>query len=181
MRLLAQSLIAALLIATGTGAYATPGATFGDWSLGSTADGQLYAGTTNDSGGMLIKGCDPSKAACYWYLITYTACDVGALSPALINSTLGTATVNLQCDGGADLQGGRMYRYQVGNPDLLDSVATGSSNVGIAVGLVDGQFKVYRFSLKGASTAISTLLKGALSTPTLNRKPRPSSTRDTTL
>lgn len=56
MRLLAQSLIAALLAATSTSIYATPGATFGDWSLGSTADGQLYAGTTNDSGGMLIKG-----------------------------------------------------------------------------------------------------------------------------
>lgn len=74
-----------------------------------------------------------------------------------------------------------MYRAQISNPDLMDSIANGSPIVGIAVGLVDGQFRVYRFSLKGASTAISTLIRGAMSVPTQDRKAKPTSTRDTTL
>lgn len=162
-------------------AYSGAGATIGDWSLGSTADGQLYAGTLNDSGGMLIKGCDPANAVCYWYLVTQTGCDEGVSAAALVNSNQGTASLTLQCSGRVQVQGQPMYRAQISNPDLMDSIVNGSPIVGIAVGLVDGQFKVYRFSLKGASTAISTLIRGALSVPAQDRKTKPTSTRDTTL
>lgn len=181
MRIIHRFLASALTCIACSPAYSGPGATIGDWSLGSTADGQLYAGTLNDSGGMLIKGCDPANAVCYWYLVTQTGCDEGVSAAALVNSNQGTASLTLQCNGPIQVQGRPMYRAQISNPDLMDSIANGSPIVGIAVGLVDGQFRVYRFSLKGASTAISTLIRGAMSVPTQDRKAKPTSTRDTTL
>ncbi|MDC6177369.1 hypothetical protein C2I33_19840 [Ralstonia solanacearum] len=156
---------------------ASQAGSFGDWFTGATDDGQLYAGSTNESGGMLMKGCRPSSGICYWYLVTSTACESGVSAPALFSTSEGAHSFNLRCDT-AFKQGGQvLYRSVINDPDAMDQMLTSKTPLGIAIALKDGRFAVFRFSMAGAQRAVSILMQGAIK---LNES-NPRSTRDTTL
>lgn len=137
-------------------------APIGDWITGASDDGQLYAGSVNDSGGMLMKGCRPSAGVCYWYLATSASCDKGTVAPALVSSSPGAVPVKLICDGAFTHSGKTMYREEIANPDTMDSLLDSNRPLGIAVALDDGRFAVYRFSMIGAKEAVTILMQGAL-------------------
>lgn len=137
-------------------------APIGDWTTGSTDDGQLFAGSVNDSGGTLMKGCNPSAGICYWYLITSTSCGNGVTAPALFSASSGVVTLKLICDGPIKQSGRTMYRSHIADPDTMDSLLDSTRPLGIAVALDDGRFAVYRFSMTGAKRAVSILMQGAV-------------------
>lgn len=155
-------------------------ATVGDWFTGSTDDGQLYAGATNESGGFLMKSCQPSSGLCRWILVTATRCEGSTTAPALLSSSRGSAAMEISCDGSvkdASPAGVLKYRYLLHDPDLMDGIVESSTPLGIAVALDNGRFQVYRFSMKGAKDAIAALLEATMR---LRKKPG-TSTRDTVL
>jgi hypothetical protein len=155
LRLLSTLLAVALVLPT-----QSPAATIGDWEMGSTDDGQLYAGVMNDSGGLLMKGCKPSLGVCYWYLIIATSCEGHQESPALVSSSAGTAAINLACDGPSQADK-TLYRYRIAEPDLIDLAIKSTKPLGIALPLKDGRFGVFRFSMVGAERAVAVLMQGA--------------------
>jgi hypothetical protein len=136
-------------------------AQIGDWSTGATDDGQLYAGSVNESGGMLTKACRPSVGFCYWYLMTSTSCDKGQTVPALFSTSLGAFPFQLTCDTPVTINGRTLYRAKINEPDTMDSILDSTRPLGIAVALQDGRFAVYRFSMTGAKQAVSILMQGA--------------------
>lgn len=136
-------------------------APIGDWITGATDDGQLFAGSVNDSGGTLMKACRPTAGVCYWYLVTATSCEKGVASPALFSTSLGAIPIQLTCDTPITQSGHTMFRAQIGNPDAMDSLLDSTMPLGIAVALQDGRFAVYRFSMSGAKQAVSILMRGA--------------------
>ncbi|MDN7178576.1 hypothetical protein M0D69_11190 [Caballeronia sp. SEWSISQ10-4 2] len=136
-------------------------APIGDWITGATDDGQLFAGSVNDSGGTLMKACRPSEGVCYWYLVTGTSCEKGVTSPALFSTSLGAIPFQLTCDTSITQTGRTMFRAQIGDPDAMDSLLDSTMPLGIAVALQDGRFAVYRFSMSGAKQAVSILMQGA--------------------
>lgn len=156
-----RALLGVVLATVSLNTKAAAGATMGNWSLGSLQDGRLYAIAMNDSGGILMKSCDPKSGLCGWYLGTTTSCSTNLSAPALMTSSIGTASVMLYCDGPVEMSGTRFYRYQLGSPDAIDSVVSSASIVGIAIALQDGRFLVLRFSLQGGKEALSTLMEGA--------------------
>ncbi|SAL19428.1 hypothetical protein AWB71_00938 [Caballeronia peredens] len=154
------------------------GATIGSWITGSTEDGQqLFAGSVNESGGMLTKACRPSSGVCYWYLITSTICDKGQTTPALFSTSKGAVPFQLSCESTIVQNGKTMYRSLILNPDLMDSMLESTMPLGIAVALEDGRFAVYRFPMSGAKRAVSILMEGASKLT----QPSSASTRDTAL
>lgn len=134
-------------------------ASFGDWSTGTTDDGNLYAGVMNESGSALMKVCSAGQNACIWYLITSTGCEPGDKFPVLVNSSLGSTTTEMICD--RTVRGHKnlpiQYRYGIANYDLVERIVTSPGAVGLAMALESGRFAVARFSLTGASQATRTL------------------------
>nr|WP_242431745.1 hypothetical protein [Burkholderia ambifaria] len=153
-------------------------APIGDWITGATDDGKLFAGSVNDSGGTLMKGCSPSEGVCYWYLVTSTSCDKGTTAPALFSTSSGAVPLKLICDGPITQGGRTMYRAEIADPDTMDSLLGSNRPLGIAVALDDGRFAVYRFSMAGAKKAVSILMQGALK---LFNKSNQHDTRDSAL
>lgn len=143
-------------------ANAATGATYGDWVLGSTTDGDFYAGVVNDSGAILQKRCSPSSGLCGWYLVTDTGCDKNITAPGLFSAPGGVTSINVSCVQPLVYKGKTYYQYSVNDPDLMDKMTEAHGILGIAVALQDGRFQVYRFSLKGAQQAVLKLMEGAI-------------------
>lgn len=137
-------------------------APIGDWTTGATDDGLLYAGAVNDSGGVLMKACNPTSGYCYWYLVTATSCDKGLSIPALFSTSVGARPFQLTCDSSIKQAGGTMYRAIINDPDTMDTLLDSTRPLGIAVALQDGRFAVYRFSMAGAKRAVSILMEGTV-------------------
>ncbi|MFP3558864.1 hypothetical protein SB861_50700 [Paraburkholderia sp. SIMBA_049] len=156
---------------------AATSAPIGDWTTGSTDDGLLYAGAVNDSGGALMKACNPSSGYCYWYLVTATSCDKGLSIPALFSTSTGARSFQLTCDTPIKGPSGTMYRAVINDPDTMDALLDSTRPLGIAVALQDGRFAVYRFSMAGAKRAVSILMEGTLNLNGASAH----STRDSTL
>ncbi len=152
----------ALLAATLALPITSEAAPIGDWTTGATDDGQLYAASVNDSGGLLTKACRPTAGYCYWYLMTETNCDKGQTVPALFSTSRGAFPFQLTCDTPVTINGRTLYRAQINDPDTMDSLLDSTRPLGIAVALQDGRFGVYRFSMTGAKQAVSILMQGAL-------------------
>jgi hypothetical protein len=167
----------ALLAAALAVPLASRAAPIGDWTTGATDDGQLFAGSINDSGGMLMKGCRPSAGICYWYLMTATSCEKGQTVPALFSTSLGAVPFQLTCDTPTTQNGRTMFRAQISNPDAMDALLDSTMPLGIAVALTDGRFAVYRFSMSGAKQAVSILMQGAAKLNNSNQQ----GTRDSAL
>lgn len=173
-----KRVLCALLVAALTMPCVSQTAPIGDWITGSTDDGQqLFAGSINESGGMLTKACRPASGICYWYLITSTICDKGQAAPALFSTSKGAVPFQLSCESTVVQNGKTMYRSLILNPDLMDSILESTMPLGIAVALEDGRFAVYRFSMSGAKRAVSILMEGANK---LNQSSK-TGTKDTTL
>ena len=145
---------------------------FGAWSVGviSGNDG-LYAATVNDSGGVLGQYCLLSDGNCYWLLANNINCDDGTRYPVLINADAGASSTEIFC---MKLEG--RPRYAFTDFDAIDRVIKASSRIGLAFPLKDGYFSVNRFSLEGASAAVSVMRDRAASLK--QNKP---GTRDTRL
>jgi hypothetical protein len=114
-----------------------------------------YAARANDSGHFLGQYCYQSKGSCLWLLAIKTRCDEGDKYPVLINSDAGSAQVEVHCLG--HLPSAGMYRYAFTDFELIDRTVRNGRRIGFAIPLESDQFRVLRFDLTGASSALNSM------------------------
>lgn len=123
---------------------------YGDWQADLHGSSTLTeAFTVNESGSTFGFICSASINRCMYYISVHTTCDQGSKSAILINADSGALESTITCTKLGDTY----YSTIENSSDLSDAIAT-SSTLGIAIPMKSGQFKVVRFSLLGAGSAI---------------------------
>jgi hypothetical protein len=112
--------------------------------------------TSNQSGSSFGYLCLISTNSCAFYFSFQTKCNEGSSAPILLNTDIGSFTAQTKCT----LLGSTNYNIIQDASSLSDAVFK-SKNIGIAIPLEGGQFKVVRFSLNGANSAIRTAAERA--------------------
>lgn len=128
----------------------------GDWFI--TVQPELSeAFTSNDSGSAFGFLCNTDS--CSAYLDTNNRCDEGVNVPILINAESGSAYVSSKCTH-FPLAGSVRYLAVIDDKQIATAIATGTV-IGFAIPLASGEFKVVRFSLKGANSATELAVSAA--------------------
>ncbi len=127
--------------------------TVGDWTY-SLRD-PFYAATINDSGNVFGQWCDLDDRSCFYLVAFPTRCEEDDKYPVLINSDKGSFSTTLICRG--KLKNRNLYRYVFANFDQIDGLAKSAQRVGVAIPLEGDEFRVIRFSLVGASVALTAM------------------------
>ena len=84
-------------------------------------------------------------------------CDEEDEYPSIINSDAGVALVTLVCGGEFESE----YYFFINPFSRIDNIVKEAINMGFAVAVAGGEFKVTRFSLAGSSYAIEVMRAGA--------------------
>lgn len=154
------AVIAALVLLFGMEIPAAQGQTFGNWITSTTGKNLVYALTQNDSGHVLGQWCDLETGSCLWLLGIRTRCDEGQKYPVLVNSSSGASSLQLYCAGPlANVPG--VYRYVFTDFDSIADHIAKSTKIGVAIPLEGDQFRVVRFDLNGAASALRVMRAAA--------------------
>lgn len=122
----------------------------GDWYFKDSIEGIQIANTVNTSelaAGVL---CALTTGTCSAYIATTTGCSEGGLYPMMINSAVGAFLISSKC---TEISGDRFLVIQE-FPETRAAFESGGE-VGFVLPLESGQFRVMRFSTKGATAAIN--------------------------
>lgn len=149
--------VLALLSLALTSGYGYAGSV-GDWAYSLTET--YYAATINDSGSAFGQWCDTDEASCFYMVAMKTRCDSDDAYPALINTDSGALSVKLICKGKHKERD--LYRYVISDFSKVDTLVKSGKRVGIAIPIDSDEFRVIRFSLDGASVAV-TAMRSAVS------------------
>jgi hypothetical protein len=127
---------------------------FDDWRVGvdGTAAG-AYAATVNESGAVLGQACGPD-GHCEYRMLSTLRCEPDAIYPGIANSDLGSFSLDLICRAGGE---DGSHLLAIGPFETIDRIARGAARVGIAIPLDGNDFQVVRFSLVGATAAVTTM------------------------
>lgn len=125
--------------------------TIKNWYVEFSDKDSIYAATFNDTGSAFGQFCFQSNQSCIYLIGLNTSCEIGSKYPVLINTDVGTSVQEIYCDG--QLEKGS-YRYAFTDFSEIDELIKTASRIGFALPLKGDQFKVIRFSLEGAATAI---------------------------
>ena len=135
-----------------------PGTIFAqnEWLTGLTNAGDFfYAATVNESSNLIGEYCSSTTGDCMWVLGMKSACKEGDSYPVLANSDIGTSNLEIHCS--VKLDNG-YYRYVFTDFDAINNIITKAIDVGFAVPLQAGQFRVLRFDLTGSNRALTSML-----------------------
>jgi hypothetical protein len=132
--------------------------TFGSWFVGTKRSDFLYALSINDSGNVLGQFCYPGDGSCIWLIALKTGCQKGDHHPVLANSDAGSVHLDVLCDG--QLESG-LFRYAFTNFDQVDNIVRQGTRVGFALPLQKDEFRVVRFDLSEAASALATMRAAA--------------------
>ena len=137
------------------------------WITGETNEKtSAFAGTTNDSGGILAQYCDYSDANCYWTMSSGTTnCDDQESYPAMVSSDAGALHVNMYC-----YKAGGRSRMAFKNFDEIDSIIRKGKNIAIVIPLDNGNFRVSRFDLNGSVPVINAMRESAVRKSNISTK-----------
>lgn len=128
---------------------------FGDWGTSYSKDGDfVFAATMNDSDALLGQYCYFKEDACLWMLGTRTRCAENHKYPVLANSESGSFPLEIYCTGKVS---NGSYLYAFTDCESISDMVSKGSMVGFAIPLLSDQFKVVRFSLRGANSAINKM------------------------
>lgn len=117
---------------------------YGEWYVNMSGR-SAFASTKNDSGSALGVICNSS---CAFFINPLIPCKQDARFPVLVNSPAGAFPVTLMC---TQLERRYLYTATVSGT-LLDAMEIGGE-LGVAMPMESGQFRVVRFSLTGALKA----------------------------
>lgn len=122
---------------------------FGDWIFRDALENIQVANSTNSSNNTAGIICFLKTGNCSAYLATDAACESGADYPMMINSSIGSFSINSTC---TEIAGSK---FLVINQFAESKAAFESGGiVGFVLPMESGNFKVMRFSTKGATAAI---------------------------
>ena len=127
--------------------------TIGNWSIDHD---ELYseASTLSDGGTRLGINCNAKSRDCVFYLNLGTTCTVGDKVPGLLNTPSSATHVTFEC-----LKLGDSHFSVFDDFATIERILTAENRLGVVIPLVDGQFKVARYSLRGAARAIEEARK----------------------
>jgi len=129
---------------------------YADWSVNIASNQDfLFAATVNDSGALLGQFCYTDEAACLWLLTSDSSCEKNVKYPALINSDGGAFLAEFVCQG--QIESRQRFGYAFANFEQMNHLIASATKVGIAFPLQGDQFRVMRFSLRGAQHALNKM------------------------
>lgn len=134
---------------------------FGDWVADVNGD-YRESFTSNDSGSSIGVLCGGNTEACIAYLRSNTVCAEGAKQVALVNLQSGAFPIEMIC-AKIEIDSQSEFVSFLGDYGTMRGAMLRNNDIGIALPMQDGQFKVLRFSLRGASQAIEAVEKPPVS------------------
>ncbi len=137
------------------------------WINDNSLPGYQFARITNAEGSTAGYVCNIANKACDAYLFSGASCEEGELYPLMVNSPLGAYSMTAKCL--------TLGKYQllimVENKSAVEAFQSGGE-IGFALPMASGAFKVFRFTTAGATAAIEAARTLPTKTP-----PRPKKTR----
>lgn len=149
-----RSMFLALFLAAASMASHAQTKTFNDWRIEVVDANTIAAYTMNDSGGLFGKICYVDAQQCLWVLTSSAPCETDGNYAVLSNSKAGANMHGLTCLPHRQL-GQQLMRFD--SFEEVSSIAQQSGQVGFAFPIMDGQFRVLRFSLTGSTLATDQL------------------------
>jgi hypothetical protein len=131
---------------------------FGDWFAGTNGATALYAASANETGNVFGQFCYLGEGSCVWLIGVKTRCQQGDRYPVLANTNRGAMQLEVLCDGRLD---SGLYRFAFTNFEQVEKLVTYSERVSFAMPVEEAQFGIVRFSLQGATAALSELREAA--------------------
>ncbi len=126
--------------------------TWKDWSVGAANDGTgVYAATSNETGSIFGQTCS-FNGNCEYRLLTSTTCQPDAIYPGLVTTELGATSVSLVCRNGGD---SGHHVFAVAPFADIDALARKATRMGIVIPTESDRFHVMRFSMLGATAAVT--------------------------
>ncbi|MDH1054434.1 hypothetical protein [Aquipseudomonas alcaligenes] len=128
---------------------------FGSWVVIKSENNQdLIAVTANDSGNFIGFRCFSSSKTCVHVLSANTSCEENAKYPILINSDYTSMSMDAICG----INGANHELYLTKYDEIHETLKKGN-NIGFAIPMESGQFKVVRFNLNGSDKAMDYVEK----------------------
>jgi len=147
-----------ILVAAMTATAGAENLPSGDWIVNVDDPTNVFAGTSNGADQVLMQICDPEEGQCFYAVGFGLRCKEGDTHPALLNTDVEAASVELLC--GTRLKDGTNLMY-LKDFDQIDGLLRTARKVGFALPMEGDQFKAVRFSLKGSVTAIDAMRRVA--------------------
>jgi hypothetical protein len=135
--------------------------TFGSWVADAKADSP-YAASVNEGGNIFGQYCSAGRGTCVWVMALASSCQRGDKYPVLANVETGAQSLEILCKG--ELDSGH-FAYAFTSFDQVDLLVRQGASVAFAVPLQRDQFRVIRFDLTGAVSALSRLQETAATLP----------------
>jgi hypothetical protein len=130
---------------------------FGDWFYSFKNKDFFLAATINAAGHLLGQYCYFESESCIYIIGIGITCTPGHQYPVLVNSDAGSSRVSFVCSHKYEDQ----YVLAINTFDDIDRVIRKATRVGFAVPMQNDDFKVARFSLRGAAQTIDFMLDAA--------------------
>lgn len=131
---------------------------FGGWTVELKGRDYIYAATVKNSGHIFGQYCYSDSGNCIWMLGIRTRCREGAKYPVLANADTGAAQLQIYCFGSLDTG---EYVYAFTDFEDIDRIARSGQRVGFAIPLEEDKFRVVRFDLLGATSALNVMRAAA--------------------
>lgn len=130
-----------------------------DWMWDTSGSEFAYAATSTDGGRILGQYCYYDQETCVYVVTLGITCDQGSEYPALVNSNVGAIEVRLICGHQAAADENAFFIKPFSE---IDNAVRQASNIGFAIAMESGRFKVTRFSLSGSTYAIESMRESAM-------------------
>lgn len=139
----------ALLSGAAWGQSATNG-----WMQSTSEVGDPFTVNVNEAGEGLTLVCFSSENVCRWHIVVDTSCEPGVISPAMISGSSATSQHKLTCEGAITVAKKQKYRLAMDQHESMNTHAEAGGMLGIVFPLEGGRFRVLRFSMDGAVSAM---------------------------
>lgn len=149
------------------------------WTVNTDDPAMMYAVVLNDSGALFGEYCYPDKHSCLWLISLSTECEKNHKYPVLANSDGGAVHLTIQCQGAIGNDDDKKYAYVFTDFDEINDLVKHAKRVGFALPLQSDRFRVVRFSLEGAASAIAEMRGKAADV--MDKQQPGSSSKDETL
>ncbi|AZT83650.1 hypothetical protein EHN06_08915 [Marinobacter sp. NP-4(2019)] len=130
-----------------------------DWMWDASGQEFAYAATSTDGGRILGQYCYYNQDSCVYVVTLGITCEQGSEYPALVNSNVGAIEVQLICGHKAATDENAFFIKPFTE---IDNAVRQASNIGFAIAMKSGRFKVTRFSLSGSTYAIESMRESAM-------------------
>ena len=122
---------------------------YGDWTSDFRTPGMQFATTTGDGGAITGVACTTNSQICTAFVSTGVACEVGARVPLILNSAIGAFPVTAEC-----VRTGSQEVLVANEFDQMLRAYESGGEIGFAMPLESGRFRIFRFSTIGAVAAV---------------------------